>query len=321
MGRTVPTWDKTDGLDLGDEPPVLDPTRDLVHDPVRVEIAHKGTAAETIDQYVLPVSFEAKNALLPAVLKQEGTQRVIVFCRAKHRADTVCRRLRKVGISAAPIHGNRSQNQRERALASFRSGEVDVLVATDVLARGIDIADVAYVVNFDVPADPEDYIHRIGRTGRAGETGWALTFVTHDDYLDLRDIEALMGRTVPTWDKTDGLDLGDEPPVLDPTRDRFPAKGSASASRSRRKKPPKSGAHGPRPSVRRRTRRAPRLPKPRGKRRTRSVRAGSTTPTTGPWHRRKSPRARAAPKKPDARARRTWSRPCADGWATPRARA
>ena len=198
---------------------VLDPTRDLVHDPVRVEIAHKGTAAETIDQYVLPVSFEAKNALLPAVLKQEGTQRVIVFCRAKHRADTVCRRLRKVGISAAPIHGNRSQNQRERALASFRSGEVDVLVATDVLARGIDIADVAYVVNFDVPADPEDYIHRIGRTGRAGEMGWALTFVTHDDYLDLRDIEALMGRTVPTWDKTDGLDLGDEPPVLDPTRD------------------------------------------------------------------------------------------------------
>ena len=206
---------------------VLDHTRDLVRKPVRVEIAHKGTAAETIDQYVLPVSFEAKNALLPAVLKQEGAQRVIVFCRAKHRADTVCRRLRKAGISAAPIHGNRSQNQRERALASFRSGEVDVLVATDVLARGIDIADVAYVVNFDVPADPEDYIHRIGRTGRAGETGWALTFVTHDDYLDLRDIEALMGRTVPTWDKADGLDLGEEPPVLDPARnphDKLPGK-------------------------------------------------------------------------------------------------
>ena len=145
--------------------------RDLVSDPAVVEIAHKGSVAETIDQFALPVSLEAKNALLPEVLKQEGPKRVIVFCRTKHRADACCRRLRRANISCAPIHGDRSQNQRERALRAFRDGSCDVLVATDVLARGIDVSDVRYVVNFDVPVDAEDYIHRIGRTGRAGEAG------------------------------------------------------------------------------------------------------------------------------------------------------
>ena len=154
--------------------------RDLVSDPAVVEIAHKGSVAETIDQFALPVSREAKNALLPEVLKQEGPKRVIVFCRTKHRADACCRRLRRANISCAPIHGDRSQNQRERALRAFRDGSCDVLVATDVLARGIDVSDVRYVVNFDVPVDAEDYIHRIGRTGRAGEAGWALTFVTEN---------------------------------------------------------------------------------------------------------------------------------------------
>lgn len=187
---------------------VLAHTSSLVHDPARVEIAPKGTAAETVEQYVLPVSAQAKSRLLPALLKREGTERVIVFCRGKHRADGLCRRLRKEGISCAPIHGNRSQNQRERALRGFRAGEVDVLVATDVLARGIDIPDVSYVVNFDVPGDAEDYIHRIGRTGRAGETGWALTLVTEDDYLDLRDAEQLMGTAIPLFLRGEGLETG-----------------------------------------------------------------------------------------------------------------
>ena len=141
--------------------------RDLVSDPAVVEIAHKGSVAETIDQFALPVSLEAKNALLPEVLEQEGPKRVIVFCRTKHRADACCRRLRRANISCAPIHGDRSQNQRERALRAFRDGSCDVLVATDVLARGIDVSDVRYVVNFDVPVDAEDYIHRIGQIGRA----------------------------------------------------------------------------------------------------------------------------------------------------------
>ena len=172
--------------------------RDLVHDPATVEIAHKGTVAETIDQYVLPVSLDEKNGLLTKVLKSEGTDRVIVFTRTKHRADACCRRLRRAGIACAPIHGDRSQNQRERALRDFRDGKVDVLVATDVLARGIDVSDVRYVVNFDVPEDPEDYIHRIGRTGRAGETGWALTFVTVNDAEDLFDIRAPHGPGRPS---------------------------------------------------------------------------------------------------------------------------
>ena len=193
--------------------------RDLVSDPAVVEIARKGTVAQTIDQYVQPVSLEAKNALLASVLKAEGTERVIVFCRTKHRVDACCRRLRKAGISCAPIHGDRKQNQRERALESFRAGKTDVLVATDVLARGIDVSEVRYVVNFDVPVDPEDYIHRIGRTGRAGEAGWALTFVTENDVDDLLSIERLMGMAVPVYEPRVALDLGESPVVLDPDRD------------------------------------------------------------------------------------------------------
>ena len=193
--------------------------RDLVTDPAIVEIAHKGSVAETIDQFALPVSLEAKNALLPEVLKHEGPKRVIVFCRTKHRADAACRRLRRANISCAPIHGDRSQNQRERALRAFRGGSCDVLVATDVLARGIDVSDVRYVVNFDVPVDAEDYIHRIGRTGRAGEAGWALTFVTENDCDELYAAEKLMGKIVPPFEPSYELELGDKPVELDPNRD------------------------------------------------------------------------------------------------------
>ncbi len=125
---------------------------DLVSDPARVEIAPATSTADTVDQFVFPVSIEAKNNLLPEFLKREGPERTIVFMRTKHRADSCCRRLERKGIKAAAIHGNRSQAQRERALSAFRDGTVDVLVGTDVLARGIDISDVRYVVNFDVPA-------------------------------------------------------------------------------------------------------------------------------------------------------------------------
>ena len=208
--------------------------RDLVRDPATVEIAHKGTVAETIDQYVLPVSLDEKNGLLTKVLKSEGTDRVIVFTRTKHRADACCRRLRRAGIACAPIHGDRSQNQRECALRDFRDGKVDILVATDVLARGIDVSDVRYVVNFDVPEDPEDYIHRIGRTGRAGETGWALTFVTINDAEDLFDIERLMGQVVPPYEAKVELELGEELPELDPNRTAdAPARGAGKKRRKR----------------------------------------------------------------------------------------
>ncbi len=190
---------------------------DLVRDPARVEIAPATSTADTVDQFVLPVSLEAKNALLAEVLKREGASRVIVFTRTKHRADACCRRLNRAGIKAQPIHGNRSQAQRERALEAFRTGACDVLVATDVLARGIDITDVRYVVNFDVPEEPTDYIHRIGRTGRAGELGWALTFVTENDVDEFFAIEALMGKTAAIFD-AHGLVAGEKPPAVDPGR-------------------------------------------------------------------------------------------------------
>ena len=210
---------------LGDD--VLSTTKELVKDPIRVEIAHKGTAAQTIDQYVLGVAEKEKVRILTDVLKREGSERVIVFCRGKYRADMVCRKLNKAGITAAAIHGNRTQGQRETALRRFADGEADVLVATDVLARGIDIAEVSYVVNLDVPSDAEDYIHRIGRTGRAGQFGWALTFVAEAEYFDLRDIEALMGKLVPDFPRAEGIDCGANAFVPDPDRkptDKLPSK-------------------------------------------------------------------------------------------------
>ena len=210
---------------LGDD--VLSTTKELVKDPIRVEIVHKGTAAQTIDQYVLGVAEKEKVRILTDVLKREGSKRVIVFCRGKYRADMVCRKLNKAGITAAAIHGNRTQGQRETALRRFANGEADVLVATDVLARGIDIAEVSYVVNLDVPSDAEDYIHRIGRTGRAGQFGWALTFVAEAEYFDLRDIEALMGKLVPDFPRAEGIDCGANAFVPDPNRkptDKLPSK-------------------------------------------------------------------------------------------------
>ncbi len=191
---------------------------DLVSDPARVEIAPATSTADTVDQFVFPVSIEAKNNLLPEFLKKEGPERTIVFMRTKHRADSCCRRLERKGIKAAAIHGNRSQAQRERALSAFRDGTVDVLVATDVLARGIDISDVRYVVNFDVPAEPTDYIHRIGRTGRAGELGWAITFVTEQDVDEFYEIEKLMDKTADIYEAGD-LHVGPNPPAVDPERD------------------------------------------------------------------------------------------------------
>ena len=198
---------------------VLKHTSSLVRDPARVEIAPKGTAAQTVTQYVLGVSAEAKKRTLVEVLRREGASRVIVFVRGKHRADHLCRILRKKGFSCAPIHGDRSQNQRMRALDQFGRGEVGVLVATDVLSRGIDIPAVSYVLNLDVPHDAEDYIHRIGRTGRAGELGWALTVCAPEEYWDLRDIERLMGRVIEAYPRAEGMDLGEDPLVLDSARD------------------------------------------------------------------------------------------------------
>ena len=211
----------------------------LVSDPARVEIVPEHTAAETVEQFVLPVDAEAKNDVLTALLKREGTDHVIVFCRTKRRADSCCKRLERAGISAEPIHGDRSQAQRQVALKKFREGRVDVLVATDVLARGIDVTDVRYVVNFDLPEEEVDYIHRIGRTGRAGETGWALTIVTNEDVRAFYAIEGMMEKTAEIYDPGD-IECGEHRPFIDPERtpgERGQGSGRT-RSRSRRRQRP-----------------------------------------------------------------------------------
>ena len=169
----------------------------LLRNPAMVEIAHKGETADTVEQYVMHVQQAVKPALLKGLLKERGHRRVIVFCRTRSRADATCRRLKKVGWHVEAIHSSRSQNQRRRALDNFAEGKTDVLVATDVLARGIDVEDVNYVVNYDLPTQPEDYVHRIGRTGRAGATGFAVSFVSPETADALRDIQKLVKRQIP----------------------------------------------------------------------------------------------------------------------------
>ena len=169
----------------------------LLHDPAMVEIAHKGETADTVEQYVMHVQQAVKPELLKGLMKERGHKRVIVFCRTRSRADATCRRLKKVGYSVEAIHSSRSQNQRRRALENFANGTTDVLVATDVLARGIDVEEVEYVVNYDLPTQPEDYVHRIGRTGRAGASGFAVSFVSPETADALRDIQKLLKRTIP----------------------------------------------------------------------------------------------------------------------------
>ena len=169
----------------------------LLHDPATVEIAHKGETADTVEQYIIHVQQSVKPALLKGLLAERGHERVIVFCRTRSRADATCRRLKKVGYTVEAIHSSRSQNQRRRALDNFAAGRTDILVATDVLARGIDVENVEYVINYDLPTQPEDYIHRIGRTGRAGANGFAVSFTCAETQDALRDIEKLLKKSIP----------------------------------------------------------------------------------------------------------------------------
>ena len=172
--------------------PIAQLAQSMLKDPVRVSVTPKVTAAETIDQSVVFVPREQKGPLLEQLLKSEAIERAIVFTRTKHGADKLSRKLEKSGVVAPAIHGNKSQNARERALAGFKSGKTQVLIATDIAARGIDIDGVSHVFNFDLPNVPESYVHRIGRTGRAGATGRAISFCDRDERPLLADIERLL---------------------------------------------------------------------------------------------------------------------------------
>jgi ATP-dependent RNA helicase RhlE len=171
--------------------------RQLLRDPVSVAVAPPATAAETVHQRVYLVAGQDKAALLIHLLGDAAWTRVLVFTRTKHGADKLCHKLERAGVEAAAIHGNKSQNARQRALEGFRRGAVRVLVASDIAARGLDIDDVSHVVNHDVPHEPETYVHRIGRTGRAGARGEAVSLCSREEREDWRAVEAVLGEPVP----------------------------------------------------------------------------------------------------------------------------
>lgn len=169
---------------------------DMLKDPATINIQREAAPAVGITQAVYPVAQSVKAALLTELIKRGNVRQALVFTRTKHRANRLAEHLVGHGIKAVRIHGNRSQSQRTEALAGFKSGKYPVLVATDIASRGIDVEALSHVINFDVPAAPEDYIHRVGRTGRAEMTGDAFTFVAPEEESDLRDIERAIKRTL-----------------------------------------------------------------------------------------------------------------------------
>ena len=171
--------------------------RDMLRDPVTVAVTPTATTVELIEQRAIRAERQQKPALLASLLRDEAVTRALVFTRTKHGADRVVRGLDNEGIAAQAIHGNKNQGARERTMAAFRSGEIRVLVATDIAARGIDVDDVTHVVNFDLPNVAETYVHRIGRTARAGASGIAISLVSGEEMPLLRDIEKLTRRQVP----------------------------------------------------------------------------------------------------------------------------
>jgi ATP-dependent RNA helicase RhlE len=171
--------------------------RKILVDPVEVSVTPVSSTAEKVRQWVLHVERGNKRALLKEVLRDPAMTRVLVFTRTKHGANRVAEDLDKKGVPSAAIHGNKSQNARQRALDAFKTGRIRVLVATDIAARGIDVDGVTHVINFELPDEPESYVHRIGRTARAGASGVALSFCDAEERASLRDIERLIRAQVP----------------------------------------------------------------------------------------------------------------------------
>ena len=170
---------------------------DLLNSPVLIEVARRNTAAESVEQLVHPVDRTRKRELLSFLIGSKNWRQVLVFTRTKHGANRLTKQLEHDGISAAAIHGNKSQGTRTRTLAGFKSGDVRVLVATDIASRGLDIDHLPHVINFELPSVAEDYVHRIGRTGRAERKGTAVSLVCIDEREQLKEIERLLKRTIP----------------------------------------------------------------------------------------------------------------------------
>jgi ATP-dependent RNA helicase RhlE len=165
--------------------------------PETVEIGQRRSPAETVTHAVYPVASDQKQAILDELLKRTDYDQVLIFCRTKHGADRVARKLQQQGHAVAVLHSNRTQSEREKALSGFRDGRYEVMVATDIAARGIDVEQISHVINYDVPHHPEDYVHRIGRTGRAQSVGDAFTIMTGEDVQEIAAIERFIGQKIP----------------------------------------------------------------------------------------------------------------------------
>jgi ATP-dependent RNA helicase RhlE len=181
--------------------------RRYLRKPVLVQVGRRSAAANTVKHYVYPVPRDRKSALLAELLKREAMESVLVFTRTKHGADRVVRHLEREGLHAAAMHADKTQPQRTRALEDFKTGRVRVLVATDIAQRGLDISGITHVINYDVPQQAEDYVHRIGRTGRAASEGDAFTFMAPDEIAMVRTIERVIGQTIPRI-SVPGYDFG-----------------------------------------------------------------------------------------------------------------
>jgi ATP-dependent RNA helicase RhlE len=226
--------------------PIVSLTRELLRDPVTINLDRQTAPPVGITQAAYPVDARLKPALLLALLRRGDMKSALVFTRTKHRANRLADWLARQGVRAARIHGNRSQSQRTQALEGFKAGRHDVLVATDIAARGIDVVALGHVVNFDVPGASEDYIHRVGRTGRAELTGEAFTFVAPEDESGLRAIERALGKPLPRVLLPD-FDYRQKPPEQAPE----PRERQSPHARRPAPHPRHAPAHGRRPPARR----------------------------------------------------------------------
>jgi ATP-dependent RNA helicase RhlE len=215
----------------------------MLRNPAKVAVTPVASTAERVSQRVVHVDRASKALILAEILRDEAMERALVFTRTKHGADKLVRTLAKARITAEAIHGNKSQPQRERVLAAFRQGQIRILVATDIAARGIDVDGISHVVNYDLPNEPESYVHRIGRTARAGATGVAISLCDHDEVPYLRSIEKLIRMGLPATDRrsSPGRDLN--PPAAAPER-RHEAPRRDRHQRGRRGAPQHSHAAG-----------------------------------------------------------------------------
>lgn len=201
----------------------------LMQNPAEVSVSPRNTTATAVQQSIIPVDKSRKSALLASLINQPDWSQVLVFCRTKHGANKLTKQLDGIGVQAAAIHGNKSQGARTKALADFKAGKIQALIATDIAARGLDIDRLPHVVNFDLPNIAEDYVHRIGRTGRAGATGEAISLVCAEEIAELHGIEKLIGTPIPRIDLPEFAPAEPLPTTSNGVKKQQPARRQSSA--------------------------------------------------------------------------------------------